>query len=145
MPPSSALTLRVITPDAIVLDTTADSVRIPGVDGSLGVLPRHAPMVAALDAGILEYKAGGTKRGLFVSDGFAEVRDNTLRVVCEAGEVPEAIDEERARAAEARARKRLSGAGDEGASDRIDLLRAQAALRRALMRLRVYGSGGPGA
>ncbi len=129
------LTLRVIKPEAIVLDTEVDSVRVPGVDGSIGILPRHAHMVAALDIGLVRYRQRGQESLIFVSGGFAEVRSNTVRVVCEAGERPEEIDEERARAAEARARARL----DEGrgaSEEQIDLLRAELALRRALFRLR---------
>jgi F-type H+-transporting ATPase subunit epsilon len=134
------LTLRVITPDEIVLDTSASAVRIPGVDGSIGILPRHAPMVAALDIGMLRYRSGGKEHYLYVSDGFAEVRDNTLRLVCEAGSPATEIDEARARAAEKRARERLAMAheGGKGASE-IDVLRAEAALRRALARLHVLG------
>ena len=141
---ADALTLRVITPDSIVLDTPAASVRIPGVDGQIGVLPRHAPMVAALDTGVLRYREGGSERFLFVSDGFAEVRDNTLRLVCEAGDIAEEIDVERAKAAEKRARERLAHVKERP----IDELRAEAALRRALMRLHVAeiaGSRRPGA
>jgi F-type H+-transporting ATPase subunit epsilon len=127
------LTLRVITPDRIALDQSVASVRLPALDGSIGVLPRHAPMIAALDAGLLRYRTepGGREQALFVSGGFAEVRGETLRVVSEAGEKPEEIDEERAREAEQRARERLSVKP----GDAIDLLRAEAALRRALMRL----------
>jgi F-type H+-transporting ATPase subunit epsilon len=132
------LTLRVITPDRIVLDQAVDSVRIPGVDGSIGILPRHAPMVAAVDVGMLRYRSGTQEERLFVSDGFAEVKGDTLRVVCEAGELAAEIDEERARAAEARAKERLAGARVLGA-EAIDQLRAEAALRRALMRLHVLG------
>lgn len=129
---SDSLTLRVITPDAIVVDTPASSVRLPGVDGQIGVLPRHAPMVAALDTGVLRYRSGGKENFLFVSEGFAEVRDNTLRLVCEAGDPAEEIDVERAKAAETRARERLAQVGQ---GVEIDELRAEAALRRALMRL----------
>jgi len=132
------LTLRVITPERIVLDEQVDSVRIPGVDGSIGILPRHAPMVAAVDAGVLRYRRGAAEERLFVSDGFAEVKGDTLRVVCEAGELAAEIDEERAKAAEKRARERLAGARVVGA-EAIDLLRAEAALRRALMRQHVLG------
>jgi len=128
------LTLRVITPDRIVLDTTASAVRIPAVDGSMGILPRHAQMVAALDVGLMTFKVEGKDAALFVSGGFAEVRDNTVRIVSEAGERPQEIDEERAREAEARARQRI----EEGhARDmQIDILRAELALRRAQQRLR---------
>jgi F-type H+-transporting ATPase subunit epsilon len=132
------LTLRVITPDRIALDTTADSVVFPGVDGLIGVLPRHAAMVAAVDAGPLTYKTGGEEHTLFVSGGFAEVRDNTVRFVTQAGELAREIDLERAREAEKRARERLEQVRA-GAED-IDLVRAEAALRRALLRLRVRES-----
>ena len=132
---ASELTLRVITPDSIVLDESASYVRIPGADGSIGILPRHAPMVSALDTGLLYYTQDGKEQTLFVTGGFAEVRGSTVRVVSEAGELSGAIDEERALAAEKRARERMQeGQGPGGAG--LDLLRAQAALRRAQFRLR---------
>lgn len=136
---SDSLTLRVITPDAIVLDTPVSSVRIPGVDGQIGILPRHAHMVAALDTGVLRYRHGGTEHFLFVSEGFAEVRDNTLRLVCEAGDPAEEIDVQRAKAAEQRARERLAQV-HQGVE--VDELRAEAALRRALMRLQAAEHAG---
>src|SRR5262245_32093969 len=105
---AGSLTLRVITPDRIALDQPVESVRVPGADGQLGVLPRHAPMVAVLDVGILRYRAEGKPQAMFVSGGFCEVRDNTVRVVTEAGERPQEIDEARAREAEQRARERIS-------------------------------------
>jgi F-type H+-transporting ATPase subunit epsilon len=132
----SKLTLRVITPDRVVLDTQADTVRVPAVDGSMGFLPRHAHLVAALDVGQLPWREGGKEQALFVSGGFVEVQKNTVRVVSEAGERPADIDVERAREAEQRARQRL----DEGravASGGMDVLRAELALRRAQVRLRL--------
>lgn len=134
----ATLTLRVITPDRIVLDTPVSSVRLPGVDGDIGVLPRHAHMVAAVGVGPLRYVEGGTEKALFVSEGFAEVRSNTLRVVCEAGERPEEIDVERAREAEKRARERMGRPKATGVEP-VDVLRAETALRRALMRQQVLG------
>ncbi len=134
---AGTLTLRVITPDKIALDRSVASARIPALDGSIGVLPRHAPMIAALDAGLLHFRAqaGGPEEVLFVSGGFAEVRDDTLRLVTEAGEKPQEIDEERAREAEKRARERLAVRKAEG-GEALDLVRAEAALRRAIMRLK---------
>lgn len=128
------LTLRVITPDRIALDQQVSSVTVPGVDGQIGILPRHAPMIAVLDTGVLSYTVDGKKSALFVSGGFAEMRGETVRVVTEAGERPEEIDEARAKEAEKRARERLSG-GKAITGEPIDLLRAEAALRRALMRI----------
>ena len=69
---ASDLTLLVITPDRIALDMRASSVRIPGLDGSMGILPRHAPMVAALDIGLMVYDDGSGEQTLFVAGGFAE-------------------------------------------------------------------------
>lgn len=131
------LTLRVITPDHIVLDTQAESVRVPAVDGSMGFLPRHAALIAALDVGLLSWREGGKDHALFVSGGFVEVKQDTVRVVSEAGERPDEIDVERARAAEKRARERLDHGHDTAAS--VDILRAELALRRAQYRLRVAG------
>jgi len=135
---AGSLTLRVITPDRIVLDTRAESVKVPAVDGSMGFLPRHADLVAALDVGQLSWRAGGTENKLFVSGGFVEVHDDTVRVVSEAGERPEEIDVERARDAERRARERLDKSRTSGVE--IDVLRAEAALQRALARLHTAGA-----
>ena len=68
---AGTLTLRVITPERIALDMQVHSVRVPGVDGHLGILPRHAPMVAALDTGIVRFREEGREARLFVSGGFA--------------------------------------------------------------------------
>lgn len=139
---SGQLNLRVLTPDHIVVDTVVDAVRLPGLDGSIGVLPRHAHMVAALSEGLLRYRTGGATTDLFVAGGFAEVRENTLRVLTGASEKVDEIDLERAREAEKRARERLAVRGDVGRREEIDELRAEAALRRALMRLQLGGARG---
>ena len=133
---AGALTLRVITPDRIVLDATTHSIRVPAIDGSMGILPRHAHMVAALDVGLLTYERDGKECTLFLSGGFLEVREGTVRVVSEAGERPEDIDEGRAHSAEERAKERLSGP-----RGGIDVLRAELALRRAHNRLAAVGLG----
>jgi F-type H+-transporting ATPase subunit epsilon len=134
---AGSLTLRVITPSAIVLDTAVESVRFPGLDGAIGVLPRHAHMIAGVGIGVLHYVERGQRKSMFVSEGFAEVKDNTLRIVSEAGELPGDIDEARAREAEKRARERLSVKviGEQA----VDVLRAELALQRALTRLEVLG------
>jgi F-type H+-transporting ATPase subunit epsilon len=134
----ATLTLRVITPDRIALDQQVDSVRLEALNGSLGVLPRHAPMVAALGTGLVRYKVGGRESVLFCAGGFAEVHGDTLRVVSQASERPDEIDEARVRAAEKRARERLDQSRAVG-GDPIDILRAEASLRRALLRAQAKG------
>lgn len=136
---SEALTLRIITPETIVQDTTASSIKLPAADGSMGILPRHASMITALDVGLLTYQHDGQEWTVFVSGGFAEVRDNTVRVVSDAGERPRDIDCDRAKEAEVRARQRLDECRSTSGTSQIDLLRAETALRRALIRQQAYG------
>lgn len=136
-----SLQLRVITPERVAVDTPVDSVRIPALDGSMGILPRHAAMVAALDVGELIYRVNGREHYVFISGGFAEVRDNAVRVVTQSGELAQEIDEKRAREAEARARERLEHVRAT-AGEPLDLLRAELSLRRALMRLRAREHSG---
>ena len=131
---TDAITLRILTPERIVLDTSASALRFPGVDGSIGVLPRHATMVAALDAGELSYRREGKDESFFVSGGFAEVRENTVRIVTDACERPTDIDVERAVKAGERARERLRSGKLPDGQTALDALRAEAALRRALQR-----------
>ena len=134
---SGPITLRVITPERVVLDTTVASVTFPALDGSMGVLKGHAPLVAALGVGELSFRdAAGQESGLFVAGGFAEVRQDTVRVVTEASEPPTAIDLARATAAAERARKRLAEYQSIRGED-VDLIRAQYALQRALTRQRL--------
>ena len=129
---ANSISLRVITPNAVALDTTVDSVVLPGIDGKLGILSGHATMVTALDNGELRYNKGGSEASMFVAGGFAEVRDNTLRIVTEAGEDALTIDETRAKRAQERAQKRI----DEG-DEEIDLVRAKAAMSRAAARITI--------
>jgi F-type H+-transporting ATPase subunit epsilon len=137
----ATLTLRVITPERIVIDREVDAVRLTALDGQLGVLPRHAPMVAALDLGLLRYRSGSHQGVLFCAGGFAEVHGDTLRVVTQAGELASDIDEERAREAERRARERLDQRQVPG-GEPIDMLRAETALQRALLRLQARSYAG---
>lgn len=124
--------LRIVTPDRTVVDRKVLAVSFMGMDGSYGILANHAPMMTATQPGVVRItESDGSKEELVTTDGFAEVRDNVLTLVCEAGERAEEIDVERAREAERRARERIEQIkkGQPG-----DLPRAEAALRRALLR-----------
>lgn len=132
---AGAITLRVITPDRVLVDSSADQVRFPGLDGSVGVLARHAHMVSALDAGELTWEGPEGPGRMFVAGGFVEVRSNTLRVVTQSGELANDIDVERAKAAAERAKERMGAQALRAGG--VDLLRAEASLRRAMQRIRV--------
>jgi len=81
--------------------------------------------------------AKGAEHVVFVSGGFCEVRGNTVRIVSEAGERPEEIDKARAEEARKRAEERIAEARKLPPTAEVDLVRAEAALRRALFRLHV--------
>jgi F-type H+-transporting ATPase subunit epsilon len=129
------LLLEVVTPDRKLLSAEADVVVLPGVEGQFGVLHGHVPFLSALDIGEMYYRDGGKTEYLSVSGGFAEVTGKKVTIVAEAAELGREIDIERARRAMERAEKRLAAAKTES----LDWARAEAALRRAIMRMKVAG------
>jgi F-type H+-transporting ATPase subunit epsilon len=129
------LLFEVVTPDRKLLSTEADVVVLPGVEGQFGVLPGHVPFLSALDIGEMYYRDGGKIDYLSVSGGFAEVTGKKVTIVAESAEMGREIDIERARQALERAEKRLAAAKTEN----IDYARAEAALRRAMLRMKVAG------
>jgi F-type H+-transporting ATPase subunit epsilon len=129
------LLLEVVTPDRLVLSTQAEVVVCPGAEGQFGVLPGHIPFLSALEIGEMYYKAGGKTEYLAVSGGFAEVTGEKVTIVAESAEVGREIDVERAKRAQERAEKRIAA----GKTAEIDWARAEAAMRRSLMRMKVAG------
>lgn len=132
------MTLEVITPERTVLDTVqVKSLIVPALDGLLGVLPGHAPLVAGLGIGVVKYKEAGKDRytKMAITGGFLEVSDDRAVLVADAAELASSIDVLRARQARDRAQARLRDR-----SALIDHARAELALRRALNRLQVAGS-----
>jgi F-type H+-transporting ATPase subunit epsilon len=129
------LLLEVVTPDRLVLSAQAEVVVCPGVEGQFGVLPGHIPFLSALDIGEMYYKAGGKTEYLAVSGGFAEVTGEKVTIVAESAEKGREIDIERAKRAQERAEKRIAA----GKTAEIDWARAEAAMRRSLMRMKVAG------
>jgi F-type H+-transporting ATPase subunit epsilon len=134
-----AFDFEVITPDGSALHERVTSVRLPGKDGSFGILARHAPLLAALEAGPLLIEREGGKRDVFVAgDGFVEVTKvdgepgGKVRALVDFLESKEEIDVARAKEAEKRARERLKSR-----EEHFDVARAEAALRRAIARLSV--------
>ncbi len=127
--------LEVVTPDRMVLSTEVDVVVCPGVEGQFGVLVGHIPFLSALDIGEMYYRAGAKTEYLAVSGGFAEVTGAKVTIVAEAAELGREIDIERAKRAQERAERRLAMAKTEA----IDWTRAEAALRRSMVRMKVAG------
>ena len=129
----ASLRLEIITAERIVLtEEMVESVRVPGADGVVGILPRHAPLMTTLAPGELIMRKGEEEESFFVTGGFLEVRDNHVAVLADASERAEEIDIARAEEARHRAEEALSEKRD-GA----ELAVAEAAMRRALIRLRL--------
>lgn len=123
--------LSAVTPEKVVFEQDASSIIAPGMQGYLGVLTDHAPLITPLIPGFLQVKdAGGQETEYFLSGGFLEVSNNVATILADAIETPEEIDTERAKAAEQRARERLTKRADSN----IDVDRAEIALKRALWR-----------
>lgn len=128
----STFLLEIVTPERKVYEQEVSMIIAHGVEGELGILPNHIPLVTPLKIAPLEAKKGSGKEIIAVSGGFMEVRKNKVVILAESAELPEEIDVERARAAQDRAQKRLQTKRDD-----IDFRRAEMALQRAMTRIRV--------
>ena len=94
------LNLTIVTRERKIVDVHVDEVVLPGVDGELGILPGHTPLLASLKIGELRYRTGNTMERLVIAWGFAEVLPDRVIVLAERGIMPGEID--RASAEEAR-------------------------------------------
>jgi len=128
------LFLEVVTPDQVVVSEEADMVVAPGTEGEFGVLPGHVLFLSGIVPGELRFTSGSKKESLAVTTGFAEVSNDKVSILVDAAERAAQIDIERARRAIERARERLER--ERGAED-IDFRRAEAALQRAVIRLKI--------
>lgn len=78
------VTFELVSPDRLVLSVDADMVTLPGVEGDMGILPGHAPLISALRAGVIEVEGAGSEAGnIFVAGGFAEIAGDRLTVLAE--------------------------------------------------------------
>ncbi len=126
------ISLRVVTPVRLVVEEQVDELTAPGPLGQLGILPDHAALMTTLDIGQLGYKKSGANSVITLTGGYAEVLDNVVTVLANAAEFPAEIDTARAENARARAERTLE---DRDNADDEALVAAEAALKRALLRL----------
>ncbi|MGW8194407.1 MAG: F0F1 ATP synthase subunit epsilon [Desulforhopalus sp.] len=127
--------LEVVTPSGAKVNEDVDIVNAPGYGGDFGVLANHAPFLSTIKIGTLTYENGNKRESLMISGGFCEVSNNKITFLVESAEVGSEIDVERAMRAKERAEKRLAQAAQK--EDAINRTRAEAALQRALARLKV--------
>ncbi|MQF69206.1 F0F1 ATP synthase subunit epsilon [SAR202 cluster bacterium AD-804-J14_MRT_500m] len=128
----TTMRLEIITAERVIFSDDVDSVQVPGINGELGILPHHAPLMTMIQPGELAINKNGDLTYLAISGGFLEVMANRVQVLADAAERSDEIDEERAKAAVARAQEAIANRGADG-----DLQRALTQLRRAQTRLGV--------
>jgi F-type H+-transporting ATPase subunit epsilon len=106
------LTLEIVTPEAKVYSDTVDSVVVPTVEGEIGVLPGHIPLLTQVAHGELRVTKGATTSWLAVGGGFAQIDGDRVRVLAEHAITEEKIDEHAVEAAMKRAEDELKAAKD---------------------------------
>jgi len=130
------LTVRVIAPDKTVWDSDAEEVILPSTTGQLGILGGHAPLMTALDIGVMRVKSNKEWVSIALLGGFAEVESDEVTILVNGAERGDTINREAAQAAYAEAKARV----DKGSSsDRQEQIQAAQALKRSRARLQAAG------
>jgi len=122
-----------VTPEKLAYSDDVDSVVCPGVEGELGILPHHAPLLTTLGYGELRIRKDGREEYFAIAGGFLQVRPDKVVVMAETADMASEIDLQKAIAARAEAERALEA----GFVEPADLSMARAQLQRALLRIRV--------
>lgn len=129
---SNKLHFEIITPDKIVFRDEISSITLPTQEGEITILPGHIPLVAPVRPGEIMIKKDDTTRHMAVMRGFVETSGDNIRLIAEAAELAEEIDERRAEEARQRAEKAVTDA-----KDQREFADATASLERALTRIKI--------
>ncbi|MGD0205624.1 MAG: F0F1 ATP synthase subunit epsilon [Dehalococcoidia bacterium] len=126
------LNVDIVTAERVVFsEDDVDLLVVPGIEGELGVLPLHAPLLTTIKPGVLRVVKGEEETTMAITGGFIEVRENRVTILADAAERGEEIDAARAEAARRLAEERLASR-----EATIDMVQAEMALKRALVRLK---------
>ena len=87
-----SLNVRVITPDKVVWDADANELILPSSTGQIGILTDHAPLLTALDIGVMRLKSNDNWTSIVIMEGFAEVEENKVTILCNGAEEGSSID-----------------------------------------------------
>jgi F-type H+-transporting ATPase subunit epsilon len=128
-----AMRLDIVTIERRVFSGDVDMVVAPGIEGELGILPSHAPLITVLAPGVLRITQDEAQEVFAIGGGYLEVLDNRVTVLADTAEHSSEIDIARADEARERAERLLR----EGAPDTVDRSRIEGALRRSRVRLKV--------
>jgi len=126
--------LEIVTVERLLYSDDVDMVIAPGSEGVLGILPNHAPLLTALNYGeLIVRKQGEEDQSFAIGGGFMEVQPDKVTVLADVAEHADEINIERAQ----KARERAQGLIEAGNLSLDDLVKAEAAIRRAMVRLKV--------
>ncbi len=127
------LHLEIVTPERMAYSDDVDMVLVPGIEGEMGILPHHTPLVSLLGLGELKIRKGGQEESFAIVGGFLQVRPDKVVVMAETASLASEIDLERAQEARREAQRALESGFHEG----VDLASARAAMQQALLHIRV--------
>ena len=123
--------VEIITPERIFYTGEASMIEFTSVEGEMGVYKNHIPLTTVLAPGIVTITEDAGQKKAAVHAGFAEILGDKVTLLAEIAEWPDEIDFDRAEAARERAKARIENKQDSG----IDMIRAELALRKALVRI----------
>ena len=133
--------MRVITPDNTVWDSSAEEVILPSTTGQLGILSGHAPLLSALDVGVMSLRPQKDWLSIAIAGGFAEVEADEVTILVNSAERGDNIDSEQAQETYESAKARLEQA--QAADNRQEIIQATQALKKARSRLQAATSKAP--
>lgn len=131
------LTVRIIAPDKTVLDSEAEEVILPSTTGQLGILSDHAPLLTALDIGVMRVRPGKDWLPIALMGGFAEVENNEVTILVNGAERGDAINKEEAQQDFAQAEENFNRV--QGSENRQEQIQATQALKKARARFQAAG------
>ncbi len=131
------LSVKVVAPDKTVWDSTAEEVILPSTTGQLGILSGHAPLLTALDIGVMRVRPGKEWVAIALMGGFAEVENDEVTILVNGAEKGESIDKDKAKAALSEAESRLNKV--QNTENRQEKIQATQAFKRARARFQATG------
>ena len=131
---ADGMKLHVITPEERFYDGEVSMVELTTTEGNIGIYPNHIPLTAVVAPGVLKIHEGSEVKEAALMSGFITILPESVTIMAETVEWPDEIDFNRAEEARIRAERRL--ASKDG---NLDVLRAEMALKSALVRLELKG------
>ncbi|MDJ0592426.1 MAG: ATP synthase F1 subunit epsilon [Pleurocapsa sp. MO_226.B13] len=133
-----AISVKVITPDKTVWDDEVEEIILPSTTGQLGILTGHAPLLTALEVGVMRVRPTKEWKTIALMGGFAEVENDEIKILVNGAELGDNIDKETARSEYEQAQTRFQQV--ESSEDRQEKIQAESSMKRA--RARFQASGG---